>query len=117
MKYNQLAVLPGCDYNNKKDKDYLLNFFKKNKFRRPKIVGVITTLPTKDLLGNDIPGTGGRKDLFLYINAKDERRFSGWRYVIGIMYWEDVYLNKEEEQYPIEFREKHLPQVYEETQK
>jgi len=87
-----------------------LNFFKKNKFHRPKIIGVITTLPTK-LDGIDIPGTGGRKDLFFYINVKDERRFANWRYAFGIMYWEDVFYNHEEEHYPKDFREKYLPNL------
>ena len=107
MRYEQIVVLPGCDYNEKKDKDYVLKFFKTHKFHRPKIIGVIITLPTKDLLGNDIPGTGGRKDLFLYLNVKDERRFANWRFAFGFMYWEDVYYNKEEEHYPIEFRNKY----------
>lgn len=107
MRYNQLVVLPGCDYNEDKDKKYFLEFFKKYKFHQPKVVGVVTTLPNKDKDGNIIIGTGGRKDLFFYINAKDERRFASWRFIYSMCYWEDVFSNHEEEIYPKSFRKKY----------
>jgi hypothetical protein len=111
MRYEQIVVLPGCNYNNKQDKKYFLSFFKNHNFHRPKIIGVIITLPTKDLLGNNIPGTGGRNDLFFYINVKDERRFKSWSFAFGMFYWEDIFYNHEEEQYPIDFRQKYLPNI------
>lgn len=99
MRFNQIVILPACDFNIKKDKTYFLSFFKKYKFRRPKIIDVITTIPNKDENGNIIIGTGGRKDLFFYINEKDETRFRIWKFVYGMIYWEDC----DKDIYPISF--------------
>lgn len=107
MRFTQLVVLPGCDYNVDKDKKYFLEFFKKNKFRQPKVVGVIVTLPNKDTDGNIIVGTGGRKDLFFYINQKDEKRFAAWMFTYSMLYWEDVFYNHEEDIYPKSFIKKY----------
>ena len=109
MRFNQLVVLPGCDYDVEKDKKYFLEFFKKNKFHRPKIVGVIVTLPNKDLEGNIIIGTGGRKDLFFFINEKDEKRFATWKFTYSMVYYEDIFYNKEENIYPKSFIKKYKP--------
>jgi hypothetical protein len=111
VRYSQICILPGCDFNVEKDKKYFYEFFKKYKFRKPKIIGVVETLPNKDSNGNIIIGTGGRKDLFFYINEKDERRFNTWKYIYSICYYEDVFYNHEEEIYPIKFRKKYLPNL------
>lgn len=111
MRYSQIVILPGCDFNLEKDKKYFYEFFKKYKFRKPKIIGVVETLPSKDINGNIIPGTGGRKDLFFYINEKDEHRFSSWKYLYSMQNWEDVFFNHEEEIYPKKFRNKYPPNL------
>lgn len=111
MRYSQIVILPGCDFKLEKDKKYFYEFFKKYKFRQPKIIGVVETLPNKDSDGNIIPGTGGRKDLFFFINDKDEKRFMTWKFTYSMIYWEDVFYNHEEEIYPLKFRKKYLPNL------
>lgn len=59
------------------NKTLFLRFFKNNKFRRPKVLGIFET-------------NTGRKDLFFCVNSKDERRFLTWKYAFGIKYWEEV---------------------------
>jgi len=106
MRFNQIVILPGCDFNIKNDKKYFLEFFKKYKFRKPKIIEVVITLPNKDENGNVIIGTGDRKDLFFYINEKDERRFGIWKFIYGMIYWEDcdktIYPKKIIKKYEVE---------------
>jgi hypothetical protein len=108
MKYEQLVVAQGFDYKDK-DKKAFYQIFKTHHFRRPKIVGVIITLPDKDINGKVIVGTGGRKDFFFYINNKDISRFSIWRFNYNFRWWEDIFYNHEEGIYPKKFIEKHKP--------
>lgn len=111
MRYSQIVILPACDFKLDKDKAYFYEFFKKYKFRKPKIIGVVETLPNKDANGKNIPGTGGRKDLFFYINEKDEKRFCTWKYTYSMLYWEDVFYNNEQELYPKKFRDNYPPNM------
>lgn len=107
MRYDQLVVAPGLAYEDEYDKKDFLNIFKKHGFKRPKIVGVIETLPSKDENGNVIPGTGGRKDFFFFINNKDINKFAVWRMSYGMRWWEDVFYNNEQDIYPEEFRQQY----------
>jgi hypothetical protein len=109
MKYEQMVVLQGCKYNNDADKQYFLDIFKKHNFRKPKIVGVVTTLPSKDEHGNIIPNTGGRQDLFFFINNKDINKFAIWRLIYDMKWLEDIYHKNEEHIYPKKFLQKYPP--------
>jgi len=109
MKYEQLVVIQGLDYKEKNDKKSFLQIFKRHGFRKPKIVGVVKTLPSKDENGKTIKGTGGRKDLFFFINDKDIQKFSVWRLCYGMRWLEDIYYNNEQDIYPEEFRKKYPP--------
>jgi hypothetical protein len=106
MRYDQLVVIQGLDFKEDDKKDFLA-IFKRHHFHKPKILGVITTLPSKDVNGKTIEGTGGRKDFFFFINNKDIGRFSIWRLNYSMRWWEDIFYNHEEEIYPLEFRKKY----------
>jgi hypothetical protein len=108
MKYDQLVVIQGSDYgeNEKKQKEFLA-IFKTHHFHRPKVVGTIETIATKDKDGNVV--CGGRKDFFFFINNKDIERFSIWRFNYRMRWWEDVFFNKEEAIYPKSFIKKYPP--------
>jgi len=106
MKYEQLVVAEGYAYE-EKDKKEFFDLFKKHHFHKPKIVGVVITLPSKDKNGKNIPETGGRKDFFFYINNKDIERFSIWRFNYGMRWWEDIFYNNQQDIYPLSFRKKH----------
>jgi len=99
-------VAQGYDYK-EEDKKKFLQIFKEHHFHRPKIVGVITTLPSKDANGKKIPDTGGRKDFFFFINNKDIERFSIWRFNYSFRWWEDIFYNHEEDIYPDNFKKKY----------
>ena len=71
---NKLNFFKGNEFN----KSLFLKFFKTQKFHRPKVVGEIIT-------------NTGRKDLFFYLNPKDETRFITWKYLFDVVYWEDVF--------------------------
>lgn len=106
MRYDQLVVAIGLDYKDENKKAFY-EIFKKHNFHKPKIVGVIETLPNKDENGIDIPNTGGRKDFFFFIDNKDINRFSVWRLTYNMKWYEDIYYDKQEHIYPEEFRKKY----------
>lgn len=108
MRYDQLVVCQGLDFKEENKKDFYA-IFKKHGFSRPKILGVIETLPSKDINGNIIPNTGNRKDFFFFINNKDINRFSIWRLSYNMRWLEDIYYNDEQDIYPEEFRNKYKP--------
>ena len=93
MKYDQLVVCQGCEYN-EKDKESIEEMFKKHGFHKPKIVGVVET-------------TLGRKDFFFFVNDKDLNKFSIWRLQYSMRWWEDIFYNNEENEYPDEFKKKY----------
>lgn len=99
-------VMQGCDFTDE-DKLFFYEIFRRHKFRKPKIVGVVETLPSKDVNGCDIPGTGGRKDLFFFINNKDVNRFAVWSLNYRMRWWEDIFYNDEQDIYPEDFRKKY----------
>lgn len=108
MLYEQLVVMQGCDFK-EADKEVFYEVFKKHKFKKPKIVGVVETLPSRDECGNIIPNTGGRKDLFFFINNKDINKFAVWRFLYSMRWWEDIFYNHEENIYPDDFKEQYPP--------
>ena len=67
------------------------------------IVGSVQTIPDKKVDGSDIPGTGGRTDIFFWLHSsliKDTAKYS----VYGIRWWGDVYYHDQQSMYPFEFR-------------
>eukprot|EP00966_Prymnesium_polylepis_P318758 7361825-Prymnesium_polylepis.2 len=69
----------------------------------PTLVGCVTTLPDKDDQGFDVPDTCGRHDFFFYINTSDIPKFAIPLFRIGMRWWEDVYFNGGEDNYPADF--------------
>lgn len=47
---------------------------------------------------------GGRCDFFFYVKARDIAKFAVPRFAYGIRWWEDVYFNGQEDDYPLDFR-------------
>jgi len=110
MKYDQLVVIQGSTYGDDEKKlNEFYEIFKTHHFHRPKVIGVILTLPSKDKNGKNIPETGGRKDFFFFINNKDIKRFAIWRFNYSMRWWEDIFYNHEEAIYPPSFRKKYPP--------
>jgi hypothetical protein len=57
---------------------------------RIKYVNEVKTLPDLDNLGNPVPDTGGRNDVFFYVHDEDIPKFALARLQAGIRWWEDV---------------------------
>lgn len=106
MKYEQLVVCQGLDYKDR-DEYKFKEIFKKHHFHKPKIVGVVETLPSKDEHGNIIIGTGGRKDFFFFLDNKDINKFGVWRLSYGMKWFEELFDTNEYELYPDEFIQKY----------
>ena len=98
-----VAIWPGTTVREEDCAD-VIEFFKDKLNTTPTIIGCVTTMPSKNSEGDDIPGTGGRIDLGFYVDWKDIPEFSGRRIEFGMRWWEDVYFNKQEDIYPSEFR-------------
>lgn len=107
VRYDQMVVAEGVHEETAIEELY--SIFKKMKFKKPKIVGIVETLPDIDKEGNHIEGTGGRKDLMFLINNKDINKFSIWRLYYGLRWWEDIFFNQQQHIYPDEFKQKYPP--------
>ena len=107
MRYDQMVIAQGVHEESAVSE--IIGLFRQHKFRRPKIVGIIETLPNLDEKGNTIEGTGGRKDLFFLINNKDINKFSFCKYLYNLCWYEDIFHEKQESMYPKSFIEKYPP--------
>lgn len=108
MKYDQLVVCQGLDFKEENKKDFY-DIFKRHGFSKPKILGVVETLPSKDCNGKIIPETGGRKDFFFFINDKDKNRFQLWKINYNMIFFEDIFYTQDPNIYPEDFRKQHKP--------
>ncbi len=86
-----------------KDREDLMQFFSNVFDITPTIVGCVVTLPDKDELGRNVPDTGGRHDLFFYVNANDVTKFAIQRLSYGMRWWEDIFFNDGQDIYPTDF--------------
>lgn len=68
------------------------------------VVGTVKTLPSRDESGDPMTGTGGRSDFFFCIKGPGVLKFAVRRLQHGMRWWEDVYFNKQEDIYPLDFR-------------
>lgn len=92
-KFNQLCVWPGTIVG--QDQIEKFNKFMKKEFKiRVKYVEEVV-LKT------------GRNDLLFYIHDDDVMKFAVPRFEYGIRWWEDVYFNNQQKEYPKEFIKKY----------
>jgi len=101
-KFNQLCVLEGTIMPDGGAKE-LETFFKDNMGVQVKFETEVKTLPDK-------PGcteTGGRNDIFFYIEDSDIGKFAIPRLQMGIRWWEDVLGNGNGKLYPTEILDKY----------
>jgi len=107
-KFNQLCVWPATTCGNKPEEIKAFENFIANNFNgvRVKYEAEVTTLPDK-INGEDVPGTGGRNDLFFYVHDDDIGKFAIARLAVGIRWWEDVLGNGNAYLYSEEFLKKH----------
>ena len=101
-KFNQLCVLQGCLMLEGGAKE-LESFFKDEMGVKVKFETEVKTLPDK-------PGcteTGGRNDIFFYIEDNDISKFAIPRLNMGIRWYEDVLGNGGGKLYPTEVLEKY----------
>ena len=101
-KFNQLCVLQGCLMPKGGAKE-LESFFKDEMGVTVKFETEVKTLPDK-------PGcteTGGRNDIFFYIEDSDISKFAIPRLQMGIRWWEDVLGNGNGKLYPTEILDKY----------
>jgi hypothetical protein len=90
--YTQLCLWPSTsigDSTSKEFEEYMLDTFGV----RIKFKCIEITLPDKDEFDCPVPETGGRSDLFFYVNSEDIPRFAVPRLKVGIRWWEDVLRN------------------------
>ena len=74
---------------------------------RVKFADIVTTLPDMDEVGNEVPETGGREDLFFYLHTDDIEKAAVYRLGMGIRWWEDVVGNGNHVIYPKEIQKKY----------
>ena len=86
------------------NREAILQFFADEFDIVPTLVGCVETLPDKDEDGINVPNTGGRLDLFFYVNLSDMAKFVFKRFWFGMRWWTDIYFNKGEDIYPLDFR-------------
>lgn len=103
--FNQLCVWPGTVMGENTAEDFE-DFFKDMGFT-VKFMEEVATLPDYDSEGKFVEGTGGRHDVFFYIEDKDIIKFAIPRLRMGIRWWEDVLGNHNEHIYPKEIVEKY----------
>ena len=108
--YNQLCVWPATIVGEEKIQEFE-NFFKEEMGTRVKYKCEILTNPDLDGMGNPIPETGGRNDVFFYVHDEDIMKFAVPRLQMGIRWWEDVisYNEGSEHLYPEEFLTENQP--------
>ena len=87
------------------DREELLEFFLLKFEIEPVIVGTVVTLPNPEHREMEEPKSGGRRDFFFYVKSEDVPKFAIARLQYGMRWWEDVFYNKGQGIYPIEFRE------------
>ena len=89
-EFKQLCVWPGTILGDSTVQDFE-DFFKRQGFT-VKFAEEVETLPdVKD--GKVVEGTGGRHDIFFYINTDDIMVFAIPKIAMGIRWWEDVISN------------------------
>ncbi len=108
--FNQLCVWPGCIVGEEKIEDFE-SFFLSEFGVKIKYLTEIVTKPDLDDSGQEVPGTGGRNDLFFYMHDDHLASFAIQRLQMGIRWWEDVikYNDNSSHLYPAEFIEAHPP--------
>jgi len=101
-KFNQLCVLEGTIMPDGGAKE-LETFFKDNMGVQVKFETEVKTLPDKP----ECTETGGRNDIFFYIEDNDISKFAIPRLQMGIRWWEDVLGNGNGKLYPTEILNKY----------
>lgn len=84
--FRQVAVIEGVIVKNGKE---LEDFFKEKFDIDIQFLETIKTKPSKDSEGREIPGTGGRTDVFFAIHNKDVMKFAVPRFTIQARWLED----------------------------
>ena len=75
---------------------------------RVKYLEEVKTNPDIDTSGFNVPGTGGRNDLFFLVHNEDIPKFAIPRLKVGIRWWEDmVSYNSHAHLYPREILDKY----------
>lgn len=100
--YTQLCVMEATNLGNQTPKDFEA-FIAEELKAKAKFAEVVTTLPDRSINGN-VPGTGGREDLFFFIHKDDIGNFAVPRFRYNIRWWEDcdrsLYSQEILEKYP-----------------
>ena len=105
--YQQVCVAEGTYLDNNSTTKDFERAFKELGFR-VKYLEEVITLPDKDKNGYDIPGTGGRTDLFFVVHKDDVKEFGVFRLALGIRWWEDIVIyNNQGHRYPKEILDKY----------
>ena len=98
-----LTVWPGTSVK-EEDREALMTFFADEFNITPTIVGCVSTLPDRDSQGLVVHGTGGRHDLFFFVNMADVPLFAIRRLKFGMRWWDDIYFNQGQGIYPEAFQ-------------
>lgn len=87
--YTQLCVWPSATMEDSSPEDFEKFILDEFEGTRVKFKCIQLTLPDKN--GHiEVPGTGGRSDLFFYVHSDDIGKFAAPRLLAGIRWWEDV---------------------------
>ena len=90
-----LVVWPGCTVT---EADDTATFFKDSFGIEMRVVGCVETVATPD-------GEGGRHDFFFVVKGADVPSFALRRLGYGMRWWEDIFGNGREGEYPSDFLE------------
>jgi len=103
--FKQLCVWPSTIVGKENEKDFV-TFMQEKLNARIKMAEEVKTLPDQSC-GEDVPGTGGRSDVFFFVHDEDIDGFAIPRLKLGIRWWEDVVSNKSHLIYPKEVIERY----------
>ena len=87
--FTQLCVWPGVLLGDSSVEEFE-SFFKSELGVRIKYHTEVQTLPDLDEMGNPVPDTGDRNDVFFFVHSDDIAKFAMPRLEMGIRWWEDV---------------------------
>ena len=101
-----LVLWPDCALHDDMDVLNLKKFFENHlNINQASItdVGCVTTLPDRTEEGEAIPGTGGRRDFFFWLDMDAIPKFIYAKTLLNMIWWSDVYFNQQEGMYPQDF--------------
>ena len=104
--YKYIMVAPACYLGEDKPEDFERVFLKID--TRIRFLEEVVTIPDKDENGNNIEGTGGRRDILFAVHKDDVNDFMPLRFALTVYPWNDwIKYNRHSKEYSKEILERY----------